>query len=78
MASEVENVSRAKIVLATAEALGEYLQGARLLDKKIWQLRMPELEGIANATVSAFIVAEAKERAMRDAEPVAAPSAFSD
>ena len=77
MASQVEDLSRKRIMRLTAEGLGAYLQVMRLTEKKIWQLRMSELESISEAVVSAWIIAESKERIVRDQDPVPeAPSDF--
>ena len=78
MAEKIEAESRALIVREAAEVLGEWLQGAKLLEKRIWQLRMPELESIVDVAVSAFIVAQSREESRRDSLPAPPPSAFVD
>lgn len=78
MAEKIEDISRARIVRASAEALGRYLQDKRLLEKKIWQLQMTELEGMVDAAISAFIVEEARERQSRGAETTPGDTDFVD
>lgn len=73
MAAQIEDESRARIVREVAEAIGDHLVGARLVNKQIWQLRMPELERMAEAAVSAFIVAQSREEKRRSGLPPAPP-----
>ena len=70
MAEVEDDESRKRIVRAAALVVGQWLQESCLLEKKVWQLQLPELEGLTNAAVSAFIVAESREKERRDAEPV--------
>ena len=79
MASQIEDESRARILREVAEAIGDHLVGARLVNKQIWQLRMPELERIAEAAASAFIVAQSREEKRRSELPPDPPqSGFVD
>ena len=70
MAEQVtsETESRARIVRAAALRVGAKLEAMRLLDKKIWQLQMSELESVVEASISAFLVEEASERQRRESE----------
>lgn len=79
MAAQIEDESRARIVREVAEAIGDHLVCARLVNKQIWQLRMPELERMAEAAVSAFIVAQGREEKRRsELPPTPPPSDFVD
>lgn len=66
----LEDESRSRIVRETALSLGKWLEGAKLLEKKIWQLRLEDLEKIVDVSISTFIVAESREQERRRGETI--------